>query len=179
MPVPTNTASPSALSPFSVSYTPDQGPPQKLRFEPRDDNDGWWLIELRYEENSWRPVGREPLTDVRWTICEGENGRPVMTDPTASQFELELFTLVGRQGAWRILSLLTMLDEPVSHEQVAQFVTAFDHGTPAAVETDATCTETLLATIAELDEADVIDETAGGLLRGPRFTEAFQMVPLS
>ncbi|AZQ16103.1 hypothetical protein [Halorubrum sp. PV6] len=102
-----------------------------------------------------------------------------MPDATPSVYELELFRLAAQQNAWRILTLLTTLEEPVSHEQVAQFVTAFDHGTPAAVETDATCTETILATIAELDEADVIDETASGLMRGPRFTDAFQMVPLS
>lgn len=179
MAVPIKTASSSALSPFSVSYIPEQGPPQRLRFEPRDDNEGWWLMELRYEENSWRTVGREPVTTVQWAVCEGENRRPAMPDATPSVYELELFRLAAQQNAWRILTLLTTLEEPVSHEQVAQFVTAFDHGTPAAVETDATCTETILATIAELDEADVIDETASGLMRGPRFSDAFQMVPLS
>ena len=102
-----------------------------------------------------------------------------MTDPTSTGYELELFTLVARQDAWWILTLLTTLEEPVSHKQVAQFLTAFDHGTPAAVETDATCTEMILATIAELDEVDVIDETASGLMRGPHFTDAFQMVSLS
>lgn len=179
MPAPTTTASSSALPPFSVNYSPEQGPPQKLRFEPRDDNDGWWLIELRYEEGSWRTVGREPLTDVQWTVCEEENGRPVMTDSTPSRFELDLFMLVAQQETWRILELLTLLDEPVSHKQVAEFLAAFDQGTPTAVEAASTDTTTHDTTIADLDEAGVITDTANGLTRGPRFTEAFQMVPLS
>lgn len=177
MPVSITTASSSALPPFSVNYSPKQGPPQKLRFEPRDDNDGWWLIELRYEEGSWRTVGREPLMDVQWTVCE-ENGRP-MTDSTPSRFELDLFMLVVQQDAWRILALLTLLDEPVSHEQVAEFLAAFDRGNPTAVETASTDTTTHDTTIADLDEAGVITDTANGLTRGPRFTEAFQMLPPS
>jgi hypothetical protein len=102
-----------------------------------------------------------------------------MPDPTSSPCELELFTLVAKQDAWRILTLLTTLEEPVSHTQIETFLTAFDHGTPSAVETDATCTDTVHTTIAQLDDADVINETASGLIRGPRFTDAFQMVPLS
>lgn len=114
--------------------------------------------------------------NVQWAVCENGDERPVMTDLTSTGYELELFRLVARQDAWRILTLLTTLKEPVSHEQVAEFLTAFDHGTPSAVETDATCTEVVLATITELDDADVINETPSGLIRGPRFTDAFQMV---
>ena len=102
-----------------------------------------------------------------------------MTDPTSSPYELELFTLVAKQDAWRILTLLTTLEEPVSHTQIEKFLTAFDHGTPSAVKTDATCAEPVHTTIAQLDDADVINETASGLIRGPRFTDAFQMVLLS
>ncbi|MDB2226327.1 hypothetical protein PM035_15720 [Halorubrum ezzemoulense] len=102
-----------------------------------------------------------------------------MTDSTLSRFELDLFTLVAQQDAWRILILLATLDEPVSHEQVAEFLTAFDRGTPAAVETAPTDTTTHDTTIDDLDEACVITDTKNGLMRGPRFTEAFQMVPLS
>ena len=102
-----------------------------------------------------------------------------MTDPTPSRFELDLFMLVAQQDAWRILLLLTTLNEPVSHEQVAEFLIAFDQGTPAAVETASTDTNTHDTTIADLDEAGVITDTANGLTRGPRFTEAFQMVILS
>lgn len=101
-----------------------------------------------------------------------------MTDSTLSRFELDLFTLVAQQDAWRIL-LLATLDEPVSHEQVAKFLTAFDRDTPAAVETPSTDTTTHDTTIDDLDRASVITDTKSGLMRGSRFTEAFQLGPLS
>ncbi|AZQ16077.1 hypothetical protein [Halorubrum sp. PV6] len=99
-----------------------------------------------------------------------------MTDSTPPRFKLDLFMLVAQQDAWRILALLTLLDEPVSHEQVAEFLAAFDRGNPTAVETASTDTATHDTTIADLNEAGVITETANGLIRGPRFTEAFEVV---
>ena len=83
-----------------------------------------------------------------------------MTDSTPSWFELDLFMVVGQQDSWQILALLTLLEEPVSHEQVAEFLAAFNQGTHTAVETAPTDNATHDTTIDGLDEAGVITDTA-------------------
>lgn len=177
MSVPTTTASPSAPSPFSVSYIPKQGPPQRLRFEPRDDNEGWWLIELRYVEDSWRTVGREPLTDVQFEAqlsAELLNGRNGSSSPS---HPLDLFLIVAQERAWQVLLTVSLLDEPVSRTQLRQFVTAYDHGDVTTEHPiDSNLIETLDDIIGEMVTVDVIEETPNGITSGPQFGQAFEAV---
>ncbi|QAU12174.1 hypothetical protein EKH57_05205 [Halorubrum sp. BOL3-1] len=53
---------------ISIEYTPANADRRRLRFVERDDSPGWWQLDEEWTGHRWRPVGREPVTDVDITI---------------------------------------------------------------------------------------------------------------
>lgn len=58
--------------PFVIEYTPARAGRRRTRFEPRSDGPGWWRIEDEWTGCTWRPIGREPVDDVR--LHDGRGG---------------------------------------------------------------------------------------------------------
>ena len=169
-----------AASTYWVIYDPEQGSCRQLQFEPRDDNDGWWLIELRHTEADWQVVGREPLTDV-WTGIQQTPETPTVGDETSqTSHPLEVFQIVAQKRAWQILQTVSLLEEPVSRTQLRQFIAAFDRGDINGDEpADPDLNETLNERIREMATIDVIEETPNGITSGPQFGAAFETVVVS
>lgn len=59
---------------FRIEYSLEDQETRRICYEYRTDGPGWWRIEQHQRDGDWRTVGREPVTDVRWTVCEGEMG---------------------------------------------------------------------------------------------------------
>lgn len=53
---------------FTVEFTPTDGDRERVRYEPRSDNLGYWRIEEVWSGCGWHIRGREPVQDV---VCEG------------------------------------------------------------------------------------------------------------
>lgn len=58
LPIPTDAEA------FSIVYRPERQPQRRVRYERRDDADGWWRIEAVWTGCTWRITGREPIVDV-------------------------------------------------------------------------------------------------------------------
>lgn len=167
-------------SSFRVSYSPEKGSPRRLQFEPRDDSTGWWLIELRYTENSWQTVGREPLTDVQSATQKATECPTAGHEALRPSRPLAMFKIVAQERAWQILQTVSLLEEPVSREQLRQFLTAYDSGDVNIDQPfDPELKKSLNDTIREMAMIDVIEETPNGITSGPQFGHAFTAVVVS
>jgi len=62
--VPSDGATDETDEPFVVEYTPDGTTRKRTRFEPRQYGPGWWRVSEEWTGCTWRPIGREPVTDV-------------------------------------------------------------------------------------------------------------------
>ena len=58
--------------PFAIEYTPARASRRRTRFERRSNGPGWWRIEDEWTGCRWRPIGREPVDDVR--LHDGQVG---------------------------------------------------------------------------------------------------------
>jgi len=59
---------PERVRELTVAYTPSKGGRHRIRFIERDDGPGWWRIIDEWTGCIWRPVGREPVSDVEVTV---------------------------------------------------------------------------------------------------------------
>ncbi|QLH76918.1 HNH endonuclease [Halosimplex rubrum] len=64
---------------ITVAYTPSKESRHRIRFVDRCDGSGWWRVTDEWTGCTWRPVGREPVSDVEVTIDRerdtgGDNG---------------------------------------------------------------------------------------------------------
>ena len=50
--------------PFSVEFTPANGPRRRVRFIPRENATGYWRTTAIWNGCQWRETGREPVSDV-------------------------------------------------------------------------------------------------------------------
>jgi hypothetical protein len=51
----------------SIEYVSNSGDHRRIRFVDRADGPGWWQLEETWTGQRWRPVGREPITEVKIT----------------------------------------------------------------------------------------------------------------
>ncbi len=49
---------------FTIEYSPVYGSRQRIRYEPRSDESGYWRIDEVWNGCRWRIRGREPVRDV-------------------------------------------------------------------------------------------------------------------
>ncbi|WP_199237903.1 hypothetical protein [Halorubrum sp. GN12_10-3_MGM] len=59
---------------ISITFVPARSSRRRIRFVERDDGPGWWRIDDEWTGCRWRPVGREPVTDVERMGGSGFDG---------------------------------------------------------------------------------------------------------
>ena len=49
---------------IAVEFVPAESTRHRIQFVERDDGPDWWRIDEIWTGHRWRPVGREPVSDV-------------------------------------------------------------------------------------------------------------------
>ena len=56
-----------------VRFTLSSGARHRFRFEPRVNGPSWWRFEDEWTGCAWRPIGREPVRDIKVFVTERGN----------------------------------------------------------------------------------------------------------